>query len=106
MQKVLKPWHVVLFGLGLAADATGAFLMNLIATENRAAGIEQSALNQLMGVTGVIAIVLMAVHLAWAIVVLVRNREAEKTSFHRFSIIAWGIWLVPYIVGALGSSVG
>ncbi|GHD82250.1 putative repeat protein (TIGR03987 family) [Salinibacterium amurskyense] len=106
VQRVLKPWHVVLFGLGLAADATGTFLMNLIATENRAAGIEQSALNQLMGVTGVIAIVLMAVHLAWAIVVLVRNREAEKTSFHRLSVIVWGIWLVPYIVGALGSSLG
>lgn len=106
VQKVLKPWHAIFFGLGLAADATGTFLMNLIATANRAAGIEQSAVNQLMGVTGVVAIVLMAVHLAWAIVVLVRNREAEKTSFHRFSVIVWGIWLVPYIVGALGSSLG
>jgi len=106
VQKVLKPWHAVFFGLGLAADASGTFMMNLIANENRAAGIEQSALNQLMGVTGVIAIVLMAVHLAWAIVVLVRNRETEKTSFHRFSVIVWGIWLIPYIVGALGSSLG
>jgi len=106
VQKVLKPWHTVFFGLGLAADASGTFLMNLIATENRAAGIEQSALNQLMGVTGVIAIVLMAVHLAWAIVVLVRNRDTEKSSFHRFSVIVWVIWLVPYIVGALGSSLG
>lgn len=106
VQKVLKPWHAVFFGLGLAADASGTFLMNLIATENRAAGIEQSVLNQLMGVTGVIAIVLMAVHLAWAIVVLVRNREAEKSRFHRFSVIVWVIWLVPYIGGALGSSLG
>ena len=46
----------------------------------------------------------MAVHLAWAIVVLVRNRETEKNNFHRFSVIVWVIWLVPYIVGALGSS--
>ena len=106
VQKVLKPWHAVFFGLGLAADATGTFLMTMIANENRAAGVEQSILNQLMGVTGVIAIVLMAVHLVWAIIVLVRNREAEKTNFHRFSVIVWAIWLVPYIVGALGSSLG
>jgi len=106
VQKVLKPWHAVFFGLGLAADATGTFLMTMIANENRAAGVEQSILNQLMGVTGVIAIVLMAVHLVWAIIVLVRNREVEKANFHRFSVIVWAIWLVPYIVGALGSSLG
>lgn len=106
VQKVLKPWHTIFFGLGLAADASGTFLMNMIASENRAAGIEQSTLNQLMGVTGVVAIVLMAVHLAWAIVVLVRNRDSEKSKFHRFSVIVWVIWLVPYIVGALGSSLG
>jgi uncharacterized repeat protein (TIGR03987 family) len=106
VQKVLKPWHTVFFALGLAADASGTYLMTMIASENRAAGLEQSILNQLMGVTGVIAIVLMAVHLAWAIVVLVRNRENEKRNFHRFSVIVWAIWLVPYIVGALGSSLG
>ena len=104
VQKVLKPWHAIFFGLGLAADASGTFLMNMIAIENRAAGFEQSALNQLMGATGLVAIVLMSVHLAWAIVVLLRNRDTEKNSFHRFSIIVWVIWLVPYIVGALGSS--
>lgn len=106
VQKSLKPWHAVMFGLGLAADTTGTVLMTTIANGNRAAGVEQSILNQVMGVTGVIAIVLMAVHLVWAIVVLVRNREAEKNSFHRFSVIVWAIWLVPYIVGALGSSLG
>jgi uncharacterized repeat protein (TIGR03987 family) len=106
VQKVLKPWHAVFFGLGLASDASGTLLMNMIANENRAAGFEQSALNQLMGVTGLIAIVLMSVHLAWAIVVLLRNRDTEKSSFHRFSIIVWVVWLVPYIVGALGSSLG
>jgi len=106
VQKVLKPWHVVFFGLGLASDASGTLLMNMMANENRAAGFEQSALNQLMGVTGLIAIVLMSVHLAWAIVVLLRNRDTEKSSFHRFSIIVWVVWLVPYVVGATGSSLG
>lgn len=105
-QKVLKPWHTVFFALGLAADSSGTYLMTLIAEGNRVAGVEPSILNQIMGVTGIIALVLMAVHLAWAIVVLVRNREAEKQRFHRFSVLVWAIWLVPYITGALGSSLG
>lgn len=105
-QKVLRPWHTVFFGLGLAADASGTYLMSLIASANRAAEVEQSILNQIMAVSGLIALILMAVHFAWAVIVLVRNREHEKASFHRFSVIVWAIWLVPYITGALGSSLG
>ena len=105
-QKVLKPWHTVFFGLGLAADASGTYLMSIIAAENRAAGVAPSLLNQVMAATGVLALVLMAVHLLWAIVVLVRDRDAEKRRFHRFSAVVWAIWLVPYLTGALGSSLG
>ena len=105
-QKVLKGWHAVFFGLGLAADASGTYLMSLIANESRAAGVEQSILTQIMAVTGVIALLLRAVHLLWAVVVLVRDREAEKHRFHRFSVVVWAIWLVPYLTGAIGSSFG
>jgi len=105
-QKVLKPWHTVFFGLGLAADASGTYLMSLIAGANRAAGVEPSILNQVMAVSGVIALVLMAVHFVWAIVVLARRREKELHRFHRFSVLVWAIWLVPYFTGALGSSLG
>ncbi|WP_179872115.1 HsmA family protein [Microcella indica] len=105
-QKVLKPWHAVFFGLGLAADASGTYLMSLIAESNREAGVEPGILTQIMAVSGVIALVLMAVHFVWAIVVLVRDREAEKHRFHRFSVVVWAIWLVPYLTGAIGSSLG
>ena len=105
-QKVLTAWHAVFFGLGLAADASGTYLMSLIANESREAGVEQGILTQIMAVTGVIALVLMAVHLLWAVVVLVRDREAEKHRFHRFSVVVWAIWLVPYLTGAIGSSLG
>lgn len=101
IQRTLKPWHAVLFGLGLACDATGTLLMNRIATERRAEGTPAGALDVVMAVSGTLAIVLMAVHLIWAIVVLVRNRESEKAVFHRFSLIVWSIWLIPYIVGAI-----
>ncbi|MCA1943636.1 MAG: TIGR03987 family protein [Yonghaparkia sp.] len=104
VQRTLKPWHAAFFGLGLAADASGTYLMSLIAEQNRADGVESSILNQIMAVSGVVALALMAVHLLWAVIVLVRDRDDEKRRFHRFSVVVWAIWLVPYVTGALGSS--
>jgi len=102
--RVLKPWHVVFFGLGLAADAAGTLLMTQLADTSAPAEGAAAVFNGIMSVTGTIAILLMAVHLAWAIVVLVRNVESEKHRFHRFSVVVWAIWLVPYLTGAIGAS--
>ncbi len=105
IQRTLKWWHVAFFALGLAADATGTFLMTQIAAERRATGVEASGADTLMAWTGTAAILLMAVHLVWAIVVLVRGRENEKQNFHRFSVVVWAIWLIPYIAGAAGAMI-
>lgn len=100
IQGILKPWHAIFFALGLAADATGTILMTQIAASRRAEGAQASALSTVMAVSGTIAIMLMAIHLLWATVVLIRNREQEKQTFHRFSITVWILWLIPYIIGA------
>ncbi|WP_345802258.1 HsmA family protein [Microbacterium sp. AZCO] len=106
VQKTLKWWHAAFFALGLACDTIGTLMMTGIASERRAAGVEPGALDVLMAWTGTAAILLMAVHLAWAIVVLVRDRDAEKRRFHRFSIVVWAIWLVPYTLGAVAAMAG
>ena len=46
-----------------------------------------------------LALILMALHLVWAVVTMLRNRPDEKRAFHRFSIVVWAIWLVPYFTG-------
>ena len=76
-----------MFGLGLTADATGTFLMTRIAESGQDGASGAGGLGTLMAVTGTIALALMAVHLVWAIVVLIRNNEQEKITFHRFSVI-------------------
>lgn len=106
IQRTLKWWHAAFFALGLAADTTGTLLMSQIASERRAAGVEASGFDQLMSWTGLAAIILMAIHLVWAVIVLVRNRPQEKAVFHRFSIVVWAIWLVPYVAGAAGAMIG
>ena len=40
------------------------------------------------------------------VVVLIRNREHEKQTFHRFSIAVWVLWLIPYIIGAASAMAG
>ncbi len=106
LAKVLKWWHVVFFGLGLTADAVGTFLMTRIATANQAAGVDSNIYQDVMAWTGSLAIGLMALHFAWAIVVLVRNRQSELVSFHKFSVMVWAIWLVPYFAGAVAGMIG
>jgi uncharacterized repeat protein (TIGR03987 family) len=57
------------------------------------------------GITGGLAIVLMLFHAVWATMVLSKNDVSKQENFHKFSIVVWLIWLVPYILGmAMGMS--
>ena len=104
IQGELKWWQVGAFALGFAADTSGTLLMSAIARSDGPSGLEGSPiLAQLMAVSGVVALVLMGLHLAWAVVVMIRNRPAEKKSFHKFSLVVWTIWLVPYFTGAIAA---
>ncbi|MBN2045708.1 MAG: TIGR03987 family protein [Anaerolineales bacterium] len=96
IQGRLKPWHLAFFILGLICDTWGTGLML-----DFAGGLTFD----IHGVSGVIAIVLMAVHALWALVVLLRKDQKAIQNFHRFSLAVWFIWLVPYfspMVFALG----
>jgi uncharacterized repeat protein (TIGR03987 family) len=86
----LKPWHLVFFWLGLICDTTGTGIMM-----DYAGGLTST----LHGVTGALAILLMIIHAVWATVVLLRKDENAIVSFHRFSVIVWIIWLIPYFSG-------
>ena len=92
-EKLLKPWHLVFFWLGLVMDVIGTRIMSLLSDQN------QNPVMTLHGITGLIAIILMMLHAVWATVVIVRKSEQARHTFHRFSIIVWSIWLVPFILG-------
>ena len=90
----LKGWHLAFFWGGLILDTFGTGVMM------DAAG---DFVFDVHGVTGVLAILLMLVHAVWATVVLVRKNEKAITTFHRFSVLVWCIWLIPYFTGFLVS---
>lgn len=93
IQGELKKWHLVIFWIGLLFDTTGTTLMSKIAT----GGFQFN----FHGITGLLAIVLMLFHALWATVVLLKGDSDAKANFHKFSIIVWLIWLIPFISGAI-----
>ena len=84
---VLKPWHLAFFWLGLVFDTWGTGMMF-----DMVGGMTFDV----HGLTGLLAIVLMLVHAVWATIVLIRKDEKAITSFHKFSVLVWFIWLIPY----------
>jgi uncharacterized repeat protein (TIGR03987 family) len=86
----LKVWHVIFFWLGLVFDATGTLVM-----VRMAGGLTFD----MHGVSGVLAILLMLINAVWATAVLVIKDEKAIANFHRFSLVVWVIWLIPYLSG-------
>jgi uncharacterized repeat protein (TIGR03987 family) len=83
----LKAWHLIFFWLGLVCDTWGTGLML-----EMAGGLTFD----LHGLTGLLAIVLMSIHAVWATLVLLQKNEKLIVSFHKFSVLVWMIWLIPY----------
>ncbi|MEA4931981.1 MAG: HsmA family protein [Lawsonibacter sp.] len=89
----IKLWHLILFWIGFVFDTTGTTLMGIIAGGTLAVNIHS--------VTGFLAIILMAIHAVWATITLIKGDETQKRNFHKFSIVVWAIWLVPYWSGMI-----
>jgi len=83
----LKPWHLGFFVLGLIFDTWGTGMMFEFVG---------GMMFDVHGITGLIAILLMLIHAVWALVVLIRRDEKTIQNFHKFSVIVWAIWLIPY----------
>lgn len=83
----LKPWHLLFFVLGLICDTWGTGMMI-----EMAGGLTAD----IHGITGSIAILLMLIHAVWAWLVLRKKDENAIQNFHKFSVVVWIIWLVPY----------
>ena len=49
--------------------------------------------------TGQMALWLMLIHAIWATRVILKQDEVMKNKFHKFSIVVWLIWLIPYFGG-------
>jgi uncharacterized repeat protein (TIGR03987 family) len=83
----LKVWHTAFFWLGLVCDTWGTGMMF-----DYVGGMSYD----IHGYSGLLAIILMLIHAIWATLVLLRRDEKLIVHFHRFSVLVWLIWLIPY----------
>ena len=90
--RYLKRWHVVAFWTGFAFDVAGTWAMHRLATGPFDI-LESHTL------TGQIALWLMLIHAIWATRVVRSGTEQARAGFHRYSVVVWLIWLVPYLGG-------
>jgi uncharacterized repeat protein (TIGR03987 family) len=90
--RYLKPWHVIAFWIGFIFDVSGTAAMHYLAK----GPFELRAPHTL---TGQVALWLMLAHALWATRVARQGSEAARTGFHRYSLIVWLVWLVPYFGG-------
>jgi len=88
----LKKWHIAFFWSGFISDATGTIGMTLI---------NKGFLFDIHGISGPVALFLMLLHAAWATFVIINNNEKQITSFHKFSLFVWLLWLIPYSTGMI-----
>lgn len=83
----LKKWHLVFFVLGLIFDTWGTGMMFEFVGRMTF---------DIHGISGLLAIILMFIHALWAFIVLRNNDEKAIKNFHKFSVLVWFIWLIPY----------
>lgn len=91
----LRREHVALFWLGIVCDSAATEMMFRMIVEQAAVRDWSHTL------TGGAALLLMAGHAVWATFTLARGSDTARRRFHRYSIIVWAIWLVPYLGGML-----
>jgi len=89
----LSPAWLVFFWAGFVCDSAGTAAMGKMAGSMFRFDFH--------GITGMLAIVLMALHSAWATFAFARKDEKAIRGFHRFSIAVWLVWLVPYVSGVI-----
>jgi len=94
LSRYLKKWHVAAFWTGFMFDVSGTWSMSRLSQH-------PFNLFELHSLTGQIALWLMLVHAIWATYVVIKGSETSRTKFHRYSLMVWLIWLVPYFGGMI-----
>lgn len=104
IQGKLKLGHLFLFWLGIICDFVGTSVMGQISKEHIASSSFLHYVpisSNFHSLTGVIALILMLLHTCWATTIIVNNKKSWIIKFHRYSLMVWLVWLLPFISGAL-----
>lgn len=89
---IIEKKHLIIFCIGLFFDTLGTTSMSLIS---------ESFKFDIHGITGLSALILMFIHVVFALLVFYIGKEKQKRSFHKYSLLIWLIWLIPFVSGMI-----
>jgi len=92
LARTLKPSHVFAFWTGFLFDVSGTWSMHLMAEHPFDLGAPHT-------LTGQIALWLMLAHAVWATFVARNGSGNARAHFHRYSLLVWVVWLIPFFGG-------
>ncbi|MCF7834598.1 TIGR03987 family protein [Candidatus Gracilibacteria bacterium] len=90
IKKKLQLWIVLTFASGFICDLIGTSIMFSVA--------EHKFSLALHSICGYLALIIMFLHLIWAIL-SIRKIGRYEEYFTKFSVFAWCIWLIAFISG-------
>lgn len=97
--RYLRRWHVAAFWTGFVFDVSGTYAMGRLSDD-------PFNIFDLHTLTGQIALWLMLIHAIWATYAVRKGSESVRKRFHRYSLIVWVIWLIPYFGGMIMGMTG
>lgn len=92
--RYLKRWHIAAFWTGFLFDVSGTYAMGKLSDD-------PINIFDLHTLTGQIALWLMLIHAVWATYAVSKGSENIRKKFHRYSLVVWLIWLIPYFGGMI-----
>ena len=102
LARILKPKHLAFFWAGFVFDTTGTTLMTTLVATTTSNG----NFLDIHALTGILAIALMLFHAIWGTLTLINGNEQRLRNFHKFSLVVWIIWLIPYCIGFIANIPG
>lgn len=93
IKKELRAWMLAVFGTALIADILGTVLLCAVVSDAFRVNVHT--------VTGLASLAIMLVHYIWALQAFLAYDRRSETRFRRWSVWAWGLWLVSFLSGAL-----
>ena len=90
--RTLRKSHIIIFWIGLFFDTLGTSAMSIIS---------DGFTFDIHGITGLVALILMLIHVLIATIVYFKGSEKSKAVFYKYSLWIWLLWLIPFISGML-----
>ena len=90
-QKTLLPWHAIMFCIGFTFDAVSTFIMYKLGGSKLNFGLH--------AILGYTALFLMLLNAIGSVIILKKDNKNLIINFYKFSIFAWIIWIISYILG-------